>query len=469
LTLEIAKHFCKMVVVNNTRFNSISVVGGAFGDEGKGKVVDEICHTLINRFDRVFVYRWNGGSNAGHTVETQNKKIVLHQIPSGVLIEGATCILGKGMVIHPGDLVSELATIQNNSAIKTDIIIDEMTPLALDTHRAFESSLKKREEGGTGSTGRGISPAYADIIYRHPLRARDLLNKNWKEKFEKHYLLYKSLLSGLGDDLANTQVNSLSDGTQEVGAKNIFIKKISAQRDLIGKYIKNVYDLVKENWNSKVPFVFEGAQGVGLDLRWGVYPDVTASDPTPSGIFSSTEGIVNPETIEIRANVYKATYTSSVGKRVLPTKMDEKLATRIREDASEYGATTKRPRDIYYIDLPALSYFSKVSMATHAIFTHLDISYPDTPIKVCTKYVDKKGRFLDYRPDQEFLNQALPVYESFKPWDGSKIKNSSNMNSLSPQAKEYVKFLSQSLNLLPLILTTGPKRESVIYSNYLLF
>lgn len=467
--LEKFKHYYIMVFVNNTRLNSISVVGGTFGDEGKGKVVDEICHTLINRFDKVIVYRWNGGSNAGHTVEIQNKKFVLHQIPSGALIEGATCILGKGMVIHPGDLVSELATIQDNSDIKTDIVIDEMTPLSLDTHRAFESSLKKKEEGGAGSTGRGIAPAYADIIYRHPLRMRDLLDKNWKEKFEKHYLLYKSLISGLGEDLNRIEVNSLASGIVKVGDKTKFIKKISEERDVIGKYIKNVYDLIKENWNSKVPFVFEGAQGVGLDLRWGVYPDVTASDPTPSGIFASTEGIVNPETIEIRANVYKATYTSSVGKRILPTKMDEKLAARIREDANEYGATTKRPRDIYHIDLPALSYFAKVSMATHMVLTHLDISYPNTPIRVCTKYLDKKRAQIDYRPDQEFLDNALPYYESFAPWDGNKIKNSKYIYDLAPAANKYVKFLSQSLNLLPLMLTTGPKRESVINTNYLLF
>ncbi len=454
--------------MTNTRLNSISVVGGAFGDEGKGKVVDEICHTLINRFDKVIVYRWNGGSNAGHTVEIQNNKFILHQIPSGALIEGTTCILGKGMVIHPGDLISELATIQDNGNIKINIIIDEMTPLSLDTHRAFESSLKKREEGGSGSTGRGIAPAYADIIYRHPLRMRDLLDKNWKEKFEKHYLLYKSLILGLGDDLRKMQVNSLSLGTLEVGDKTKFIKKISQQRDQIEKYIENVYDLVKDNWNSKIPFVFEGAQGVGLDPRWGVYPDVTASDPTPSGIFASTEGIVNPETIEIKANVYKATYTSSVGKRILPTKMDEKLAARIREDANEYGATTKRPRDIYHIDLPALSYFAKVSMASHIVLTHLDISYPDTPIKVCTHYVNKKGDQIDYRPDQQFLHGAIPIYESFKAWNGNKIKNSTIINDLSPLTKKYIKFLSQSLNLLPLMITTGSKRESVINSNYLL-
>lgn len=455
--------------MTNTRLNSISIVGGAFGDEGKGKVVDEICHTLINRFDKVIVYRWNGGSNAGHTVEIQNKKYILHQIPSGALIEGTTSILGKGMVIHPGDLISELSIIHDNSKINSDIIIDEMAPLSLDTHRAFESSLTKKEGGGSGSTGRGISPAYADIIYRHPLRMRDLLSNNWKDKFGKHYLLYNSLISGLGASLPKIQVNSLSDGLQEVGDKTKFIRKISEQRDQIGKYIKNVFYLIKKNWSSKMPFVFEGAQGVGLDLRWGVYPDVTASDPTPSGIFSSTEGIVNPETIEIRANVYKATYTSSVGKRILPTKMQEKLAIRIREDANEYGATTKRPRDIYHIDLPALSYFAKVSMATHMALTHLDISYPDTPIKVCTDYVNKKGQQIDYRPDQEFLNHAIPVYESFKPWDGNRIKNSTNIDSLPSSSKKYITFLSRSLNLLPLMMTTGPKRESVINSNYLLF
>ena len=160
-----------MRFMGNLRLNSISVVGGAFGDEGKGKIVDEICNTLINRFDKVIVYRWNGGSNAGHTVEFQNKKIVLHQIPSGAMIEGSTCILGKGMVIHPEDFLLELDTIGKAGNLKSDITIDEMTTLVLDTHRAFEFILKKREEGGAGSTGRGIAPAYADIIYRHPLKA----------------------------------------------------------------------------------------------------------------------------------------------------------------------------------------------------------------------------------------------------------------------------------------------------------
>jgi adenylosuccinate synthase len=454
--------------MNNVRLNSVSVVGGAFGDEGKGKIVDEICSTFINRFDKVIVYRWNGGSNAGHTVEFQNKKVILHQIPSGAMIEGSTCILGKGMVIHPNDLIFELKQIEEIKKIKSEIIIDEMATLALDTHRAFEFVLKKHEEGGTGSTGRSIAPAYADIIYRHPLKARDLLDKNWKVKFEQHYLLYKDLIKGLGGTIEDIEVNTLEGKMKLVGSKQIFIKNVFEQREQIIKYIRNVYDFVKENWISKTPFVFEGAQGVGLDLRWGVYPDVTASDPTLSGIQSSTEGLIDSDQIEIKTNIIKSTYTSSVGKRMLPTKMNEDLATKIREDANEYGATTKRPRDIYHIDIPALKFFSRVSKATDIILTHMDISYLEMPIKVCTKYVNNKGEEVDYRPDQKYLLSVTPVYEEFKSWDGNIIKNSTSFDMIPEQARNYIKYISKHLKLNPLMITTGPDRDSVIKTNSLL-
>lgn len=452
--------------MNNTRLNSISVVGGAFGDEGKGKIVDEICTRLVNRFDGVVVYRWNGGSNAGHTVELKDRKITLHQIPSGSLVSGATCILGKGMVIHPADLSDEMELIPTEN--RKGILIDEMVTLSLDTHRAFEAALKMREEGGAGSTGKGISPAYADIIFRHPIRARDLLNRNWKEVLGKHFLLYRDLVKGLGKNISNMVINPYAPKKTTIGSKETFLKGLESKREVIGPYVKNIHTFLTEKWASKTPFVFEGAQGVGLDLRWGVYPDVTASDPTPTGIAASTEGIVDPNTIEIRANVYKATYTSSVGKRILPTKMNESLARRIREDANEYGSTTKRPRDIYHIDLPALRYFAKVSNATHMVLTHMDISYADTPIKVCAKYTDKNGNEIDYRPDQVNLNLAKPNYIEFSPWDGKRVSDTNSFTSLPHSSLKYVSFLAKELNLDPLMLTTRPKRDSVINTNYLL-
>lgn len=449
-------------MITKKRLNSIAIAGGVFGDEGKGKIVDEIASKLIKQYGKVIVYRWNGGSNAGHTVVLGNKKVILHQIPSGALIKNAIVILGKGMVIHPGDLCTEIKSILIKNKLPSKLLIDEQTPLALDTHRAFESILKKWESGGAGSTGRGISPAYADVIYRHPMRMRDLVSLNWKSKFQKHFELYKALISGFDEKIETIEVNTLDNGLILCGSNQQFLKRLEIQRKLIGKYVKDVYDIINNSWKSKIPFIFEGAQGVGLDLRWGVYPDVTASDPTFSGISYSTEGLVDPDRIEIKANVLKATYMSSVGKRVLPSKMNEALAKKIRDDANEYGATTKRPRDIYNIDIPALKYFSMVSKPTHIILTHLDISYLDNPIKVCVEYRDLKGNVKNYRPDQLYLNNLKPVYMNFKPWNGNSIQNKKDYKCLPLELIKYIKYLSKELRVDIMMITTGPARHSVI-------
>ena len=156
--------------------NSFGFCGGAFGDEGKGRIVDEYVHNLAKK-GPVVVYRDNGGANAGHTVGLPTgEKIALHQLPSGVFCDKATVILGKEMVIHPGDLITEILQVKNvaSQVAIGKIMIDEMAILSLDTHRAFESSLKNWQNGSKGSTGRGIAPAYADVLLRHPLRARDI-------------------------------------------------------------------------------------------------------------------------------------------------------------------------------------------------------------------------------------------------------------------------------------------------------
>ncbi|MFV1917484.1 MAG: adenylosuccinate synthetase [Patescibacteria group bacterium] len=450
------------------RKNSFAIQGGSFGDEGKGKVVDELCSRLVEKHKKILVYRWNGGANAGHTVVLNGKKTVLHHIPSGALIKGAMCILGKGMVLHPGDLIKEIIEIKKTrkSKVPAKLVIDEMSVLTLDTHRAFEAVLKDWAEGGSGSTGRGIAPAYSDVILRHPVRMRDLVGKTWKKKLSKHYDLYRALVEGLGEKISAKQVPNLKNQFSKVGSKNAFLQKLENQRKLLKKYVVDANMLVRAFWNSKVPFVFEGAQGVGLDPRWGVYPDVTSSDPTFSGIAHSTEGVVHPDEIEVKASVFKATYMSSVGKRKLPTKMNTKLANKIRKDANEYGATTGRPRDIYYVDLPALKFFSKVTKPTHLVLTHLDISYEDYPVKVCTNYIDLKGKKVFYRPDQEFLNKTKPKYKEFKPWDGKLIRGVNNTSGLPKQVKTYVDLLAKTLELKPWKLTTGPERNAVVTLNF---
>jgi len=447
------------------RKNSYAIQGGSFGDEGKGRVVDELCFRLALKYKKLVVYRWNGGANAGHTVLVNGTKLALHQIPSGALIKGALAILGKGMVLHPGDLIEEITKIKNVTLanIPAKLVIDDMSVLTLDTHRAFEAVLKDWSEGGAGSTGRGIAPAYSDVLLRHPVRMRDLVRKNWKVLLTKHYDLYAALTNGLGEDISKRHVPNLRNEYSPVGGKNKFLQKLEAQRLVLIKYVERVDKLLKTLWYSKIPFVFEGAQAVGLDPRWGVYPDVTSSDTTFSGILHSTEGVVNPNEIEIRGAVYKATYMASVGKRKLPTKMNARLAEKIRKDADEYGTTTGRPRDIYHVDLPAYQFFVGVTGATHLVLTHLDISYDDSPIKVCTNYVDAQGKRVLYRPDQEYLSRIKPEYILIDAWDGKSVRGINSFTKLPGKTRNYVNYISEELKLKPWILTTGPERNSTIF------
>jgi adenylosuccinate synthase len=453
-----------MIKKINRRNNSVVVVGGILGDEGKGRVTDELITHFLKKSKKAIVYRDNGGANAGHTVQVGDKKIALHQLGSGILHNNCIIILGKDMVLHPEDLLSEIVAVENlkESKVTDQLFLDEMAVLSLDTHRAFESVLKIYNGSGKGSTGRGISPAYADIIYRHPLRMRDLKKRNWKTLFEKHYDLYEKLVSGFNEKLKDIRVTRISGKLVELGTKKIFIDRLERDRSKLKSYIFDVNELLEKNWNAKTPIVFEKAQALGLDNRWGIYPDVTASNCAPDGIYSSTQGIVNPDEINIKLAVIKSTYTSSVGSRKLPTMMDEKLADKIREDAHEYGSTTGRARDIANLDLPMLSYLCRVGKIEEMVFTHMDIAYPNTPIKVCVAYeIDNKN--VQYRPDQEFLNKVKPVYKEFKTWDVKKLQAAKTFNELPKSAQQFIKFICKYTNTNPYMLTSGPERNAMIF------
>ncbi len=443
------------------RKNSFAFCGGAYGDEGKGKIVDEYVNALP-KDSEVVVYRDNGGANAGHTIEFGDARLALHQLPSGVVCQKATVILGKGMVLHPADLLFEIESVKKivGEAGCGTVMIDEMAVLSLDTHRAFESVLQKWQTGH-GATGRGISPAYADVLLRHPLRARDLVSFN-AEKIAGHYKLYAGLIKGLGGDLATTQVPTIDAQSVAAGNEQDFVSKLQEDAKKLAPYIQDVSQFLKTKWeDGKTPFIFEKAQAIGLDARWGVYPDITASDTTFAGILHSTEGIIDPRDIELKAGVIKATYMSSVGARVLPTMMEETLAHRIREDAYEYGSTTKRPRGIAYIDIPTLNFFARVGDLNGLVITHMDIVYPDAPIKVCIGYT-KDGKPAQYRPDQLYLNTVTPVYQEFAPWDKDAIAKATSPETLPPEARIYLDFLAKAIGQKIIMITTGPKRNQYL-------
>ena len=442
-----------------SRPNSFAFCGGAYGDEGKGRIVDQYVSDYSAK-GPVFVYRDNGGSNAGHTVAFGKTKVALHQLLSGTFIDSATTILGKGMVLHPGDLLEEIAVVKKaaGGTIPAKVFIDEMAVVLLDTHRAYEAVLQDWHTGNRGTTGRGISPAYVDVLLRHPIRMRDFKLFD-SEKLAKHYRLYRDMCKGLGQDIAEKEVSTMNGPKQKVGTEKEFVARVKAQAAELKQYISGVFDLLSDAWSDKkTAFVFEKGQAIGLDVRWAAYPDFTASDTTFHGILGSTEGIVNPNEIEIRAGVVKATYMSSVGVRQLPSEMDEAHAHQIREDADEYGATTKRPRDILYFDVPAVSFFTRVGNLSHVVATHMDIVYPNEPIKVCVGYT-QNGKKVGYRPDQLYLNTVKAVYREFAPWDVKALKAAKTKAELPKEARDYIKFLEKELGVPMLMITTGAKRS----------
>jgi adenylosuccinate synthase len=329
--------------------------------------------------------------------------------------------------------IDQVLSATGSKQLPATLKIDELAVLSLDTHRAWESVLKQATTGGSGSTGRGIAPAYADVVYRIPLRMRDLAAKDWQKCCSAHYQLYESLLKGFDVSLAEQTVPRLDGSVISVGSLKQFLARLSEARARLLPYIQSIRSYLLETWQSGTPMVFEKAQAIGLDARWGVYPDVTASDCTFAGISSSTEGVVDVDQIGVRVGVIKATYSSSVGTRQLPTLIKTKLAKRIREDANEYGATTKRPRDIAYIDLPMMSYLFQVGQVNYVVPTHVDISYIDQPIQVCVAY-DLNGQPAPYRPDQSYLDLVKPRFVELPPWDGSKLHQAKKISDLPKEA-----------------------------------
>ncbi len=444
------------------RKNSAVICGGAYGDEGKGRIVDALVAEFAQK-GKIVVYRDNGGSNAGHTVEFGDKRIALHQLPSGVFFKNAAVVLGKGMVLHPADLLLEMELVKEvaGQEIPAEIKIDEMAVLSLDTHRAFEGAVKALKSGNQASTGRGISPAYADILYGHPLRMRDI--KTWQiNKLRRHYKLYQKLVRGLGFEIETMRVAALDGSKHQVASEQEFLANLKRQVAQLKPMIQDVRGFIETTWSDEeYSYIFEKSQAIGLDARWGVYPDVTSSDTTPAGIYASSEGVVDPEQIPLRAGVIKATYMSSVGVRKLPTIMEEELASRIREDAHEYGATTGRPRDVVYLDLPAIKYYARVGKLTHLVLTHMDIVYPGQPVKICDAYLQGKKK-AGFKPDQDYLNTVQPRYREMQPWDLKALRKAKNRQSLPAEARRFLSYIEKEVGLPVFMITTGPERGAEI-------
>lgn len=467
---------------------SVGFCGVSWGDEGKGKMADQQVKEFEDLGKKVFVYRDNGGSNAGHTIELDDgRRPATHLLPSGIFYKNATVILGKGMVIHPNDLMSEIGEMADIAGEKgiADIMVDQKAILNLDTHRALESMQRQWFSGGKGSTGRGIAQSYNDFLAQCPLLVEDLISFD-ERKIGEHYDYYEAWVKGLGGDLKDLPIfryKSLEPTL--VGSKDEFVRNLEKQAESMSPFIYDVNPFLRVAWSDhKNAFVFEKAQAIGLDPRFGVYPDVTASDTTFGGILYSTEGEVDPYDIELRYGVFKATYGSSVGSRILPTMMerpehkkmtmeelstiltpqeleDVKFARRIRGDYKEVGASTGRLRDMLFTDLVPAKYFLKKGIVNRIILTHMDAVYPGVPVKLSVGYT-KNGEESGYRPYQDHMLMVRPRYIEMPTWSQEEIQKARTPDEIPEKAKDFIKKVEDETEFPVGMITTGPKRDQFI-------
>ena len=422
----------------------IVVVGLQWGDEGKGKIVD----ILAEKSDAVV--RFNGGSNAGHTVVVNNTKYVFHLIPSGAL-HGKKLIIGNGVVVDPIQLYNEIEFLKKNG-INVDLHISERAHVVLPHHKFLDSSLDTKHGLKIGTTRRGIGPAYSDkMSRRYGLRMREYVESNFRNILEKIVRGKISILRLYGFK------KSFEKYLDEVYSEYSFYAKE------LKKYVSNTTYLLNKLIDENKTILFEGAQGTLLDIDHGTYPYVTSSN-TIAGAACTGSGI-SPKKIDKIIGVFKA-YVTRVGLGPLPTEIhDEKIADRIRSIGNEFGATTGRPRRIGWLDLVALKYAEKINHTDFLAITKIDVLGGIDRIKICVKYV-LNGEDTEIFPS--ILENIEPRYIELKGWRELSREEwreiaSSGYGTLPREIIKYIECIEEILEKPIKIISIGPSREETIF------
>ncbi|MBL06840.1 MAG: adenylosuccinate synthase [Chloroflexi bacterium] len=423
----------------------VTIIGGQWGDEGKGKIIDHLAKNAD------VVARYSGGNNAGHTIENDYGKFALHLVPCGVGWEGTKNLIGSGTVIDPDVLIDELELISKNN-LPGEIFISEKAHMIMPYHIKLDQAEENyRGSEAVGTTGRGIGPAYSDKISRHGIRIGDLKNLDaLKIKVSKNLKLKNKILREIYD-------------ADEISEKEIF-EKINRWDDKLSKYIANTEQIIHKNIEEKKFILLEGAQGALLDIDHGTYPYVTSSNSISGG---SLTGLgIGAKEIDKVMGVFKA-FTTRVGEGPFPTEIFGENAEKIRQIAGEFGATTGRPRRIGWFDAVAAKYSIKINGLDSILITKLDILDHFEKIKVCIAY-DYKGEKLDFFPtDPEILSNVKPIFEDFKGWEDSTF-NVESYEKINETAKMFISKLENILGIPIDVVSTGPSRNATIIRNNLI-
>jgi adenylosuccinate synthase len=414
------------------------ILGLQWGDEGKGKIVDYFA----NNYD--VVARFQGGPNAGHTLYVEGKKIVLHQIPSGIFHEDKTNLIGNGVVL---DAVTLRRECENVAAFgvdyKKNLFISERAHLILPTHRAIDkaSELSKGNEK-IGSTLKGIGPAYMDKTGRNGLRVGNLLDKSFTTEYIKLRLKHQKILESF-----NFQ-EDISAWEEE------FFDAIEFLREF--KIVNGEY-FINEKIQQGKKVLAEGAQGSMLDVDFGTFPFVTSSNTISAGVCTGLG--VAPQKIKEVFGVSKA-YCTRVGSGPFPTELHDETGELIRKTGSEFGATTGRPRRCGWIDLVALNFACMINGVTQIIMTKSDILDNLDELKVCNAY-NINGEDKSYVPFQMNKVAIDPVYKSFEGWK-TDISQMTSYEQLPVQMKNYIDYLNKFLGVPVKYISNGPGRDQIV-------
>ncbi|MFZ1282477.1 MAG: adenylosuccinate synthase [Ignavibacteriaceae bacterium] len=416
------------------------LVGSQWGDEGKGKIVDLISEGFE------IVVRYQGGANAGHTVEIGDKKYVLHLIPSGILRENVICVIGNGVVIDPTALLDEIELLkQNNISVEGRLFISHNAHLIMPYHKLLDS-INESGDNKIGTTGRGIGPCYIDKYGRKGIRIVDLLNRTELEKKIRANLKEKNEILQKIHSHAGLDVDAI-------------VKEYLEFDQTIDKYIKDAPAFLNEALDEGKSVLLEGAQGTFLDVDHGTYPYVTSSSPTSGG--ACTGSGIPPTRINSVIGIVKA-YTTRVGNGPFPTELLDDEGEKLRKIGAEFGATTGRPRRCGWFDAFLLAYSKMINGITSVALTKLDVLSGFEKIKVCVGYELDGKRLKSFPTNVDQLSLVKPIYETLDGWN-SDITNCERYEDLPKKTIEYLDFISQKSGIKIDIVSVGPKRKQTFY------
>ncbi len=422
---------------------SFSVLGSQWGDEGKGKIVDQLSENVD------LVVRFQGGANAGHTIYVDGEKFVFHLIPSGILHENVIVGIGNGVALDPEIILNEITMLkdENYKVSSENLKISPLAHIVMPYHKELDGLREKRKKDKKiGTTKKGIGPCYEDKMSRIGIRFADLINDDkLYEKLSYVVPLKNKIIKNVYEKDISFDIDELFEKYRDYGKR-------------LSNFVYDISYLIDDFYENGKKVLFEGAQGALLDIDFGTYPYVTSSNTTAGGILTGTGA--GCRKVDNVLGIVKS-YTSRVGSGIFPTELKDEVGSKIREIGNEYGATTGRPRRCGWLDLVLLKYVKRINGLTGIALTRLDILDQFEKIKVCVGYKIDGEHVEEFSTNYLSIEKIDPIYETFEGWE-TDITGIKNYDNLPKNAKKYISFIENNLEIDVDIISVGPNRSQTI-------